>query len=166
MWLFAVFLLHLEFSLYLSLCFLNYDLCGSFEFISFRTFCDSCTWISVSMFRVGKFSVIILLLSFVLFFGVFSFCFVLFVFLGPHLRHMEVPRLGVWLELLLPAYATASATPNPSCVCDLTTAHGKARSLTYWARPGIKPETSWLLVGFVSTVPRLELLSHNFINYF
>ena len=25
----------------------------------------------------------------------FLFCFVLFVFLGPHLRHMEVHRLGV-----------------------------------------------------------------------
>ena len=31
------------------------------------------------------------------------FCFVLFVFLGPHPRHMEVPRLGVESELQLPA---------------------------------------------------------------
>ena len=34
-------------------------------------------------------------------------------FLGPHLRHMEVPRLGVKLELLLPAYTTATAKPDP-----------------------------------------------------
>ena len=44
-------------------------------------------------------------------------------FLRPHLRHMEVPRLGVKLELELPAYATAAATAiatqDPSCVCDL-----------------------------------------------
>ena len=40
----------------------------------------------------------------------------LFCFLGLHLRHMEVPRLGVELELHLPAY---------------TTAHGNGRSLTH-----------------------------------
>ena len=32
---------------------------------------------------------------------------------------MEVPRLGDELELQLPAYTTATATPDPSCVCDL-----------------------------------------------
>ena len=37
-----------------------------------------------------------------------AFNFILiFVFLGPHLPHMEVPRLGVKLEPLLLAYATA-----------------------------------------------------------
>ena len=35
-----------------------------------------------------------------------------FVYLGLHLRHMEVPRLGVELELRLPAYTTATATPD------------------------------------------------------
>ena len=42
-----------------------------------------------------------------------------FVFLGPHPWHMEVPRLGVELELLLPAYATAIAMPDPSHICNL-----------------------------------------------
>ena len=32
---------------------------------------------------------------------------------------MEFPRLGVELELQLPAYTTATATQDPSCVCDL-----------------------------------------------
>ena len=32
---------------------------------------------------------------------------------------MEVPRLGVQLELQLLAYATATSTQDPSCVCDL-----------------------------------------------
>ena len=45
--------------------------------------------------------------------------FCLFVFLGPHLRHMEVSRLGIELELQLLAYTTAIATPDPSCICDL-----------------------------------------------
>ena len=32
---------------------------------------------------------------------------------------MEVPRLGVELELQLPTYTTARATQDPSHVCDL-----------------------------------------------
>ena len=34
-------------------------------------------------------------------------------FLELHLGHMEVPRLGVKLELQLPAYTTAIAMPYP-----------------------------------------------------
>ena len=45
--------------------------------------------------------------------------FFFFVFLGPHPRHMLVPRLGVESERLLPAYATAAVTPDPSRVCSL-----------------------------------------------
>ena len=43
----------------------------------------------------------------------------LFCFLGLHLRHMEVPRLRVKLELKLPAYTMGTAMPDLSCVCDL-----------------------------------------------
>ena len=35
------------------------------------------------------------------------------VSLGPHLRHMEFPRLGVKSELQLLAYATATAMSDP-----------------------------------------------------
>ena len=45
----------------------------------------------------------------------FFFCF----FLGPHLQHMEVPRLGIKSELQLPACTTATATPDLSRVCEL-----------------------------------------------
>ena len=43
------------------------------------------------------------------------------VLLGSHLRHMEVPRLGVELEVprLGPAYTMATATWDPSHVCEL-----------------------------------------------
>ena len=40
-------------------------------------------------------------------------------FLQLHLQHMEVPRLEVKLELQLPIYTTATATPDLSCICDL-----------------------------------------------
>ena len=43
----------------------------------------------------------------------------LFSFLGPKVRHMEAPRLGVESELQPPAYATATAMSDPSLVCNL-----------------------------------------------
>ena len=46
--------------------------------------------------------------------GLFFFFFFFFVFLGPHPWHMGGSRLGVELELQLPAYTTATATPDPS----------------------------------------------------
>ena len=47
------------------------------------------------------------------------FFFFFFCFLGPHQQHMEVPRLGIESELQPLAYARATATPDPSHVCDL-----------------------------------------------
>ena len=45
--------------------------------------------------------------------------FLLLFFLGPHPRHMEIPRLGIESELQLLAYPTATATQDPSRVCNL-----------------------------------------------
>ena len=44
--------------------------------------------------------------------------FLYFSFLGPHSRHMEVSRLGVESELQLLVYTTATATSDPSHVCN------------------------------------------------
>ena len=41
------------------------------------------------------------------------------VFFRAHPRHVEVLRLGVESELQLLAYTTATATWDPSCICDL-----------------------------------------------
>ena len=38
-----------------------------------------------------------------------------------------------------------------------TTVHSNVRSLIHWARPGIKPTSSWIPVGFLTTEPRQEL---------
>ena len=40
-------------------------------------------------------------------------------FLQPHLQYMKVPRLGVKLELQLPAYTIVTATQDPSHICSL-----------------------------------------------
>ena len=79
----------------------------------------------------------------------------LFCFLGLHLKLVEVPRLGVELELQLPVYATW----DPSCICNVhhSSQQCQIRSLIYWVRPGIKPSSSQILVRFVNTEPRQEL---------
>ena len=51
------------------------------------------------------------------FFLIFFFVFLPFLGLLPW--HMEVPRLGVQSELQPPAYATGTATRDPSCICNL-----------------------------------------------
>ena len=94
----------------------------------------------------------VLLKSYSIFFlqnlSFFFFC--LFVFLGPHLQHMEVPRLrgSNWSCSCWPmpepqqrGIRAASATYTP--------AHSNTGSLTHWARPGIESATSRFLVGFV-----------------
>ena len=37
---------------------------------------------------------------------------------------------------------------DPSCICDLS--HSNARSLTNWARLGVEPASSWMLVRFIN----------------
>ena len=48
---------------------------------------------------------------------------------------------------------------DPSYLCDLHHSSGNAGSLTHWARPGIKPVSSWILARFVSAEPQWELRS-------
>ena len=77
--------------------------------------------------------------------------FVFFFLLGPHPQHMEFPRLGVELELQLPAYIMATSTRDLSYVCDLQQpAQGNTRSSFQWLRPGIELTSSQILVSFIT----------------
>ena len=60
--------------------------------------------------------------------------FFFFFFLRSHWWHMEVPRLGVKLELQLPAYTTATATQDWTCLCNLHHSSRQHRILTHKAR--------------------------------
>ena len=59
----------------------------------------------------------------------------------------QVPRLGVESEPQLTPYATV---------------YINTRSLTCWARPGIKPASLWILVRFITTEPHQEFLTYRF----
>ena len=69
----------------------------------------------------------------------------LIYFLWLHMQHMEVPRLGVELELQLLAYATATATGDPSHACDLHHSSQQHQILNALIEPGIQPPSSWIL---------------------
>ena len=65
-------------------------------------------------------------------------------FLGPHLWHMEVPRVGVELELQLPALATATARRDLSHVCDLHHSSQQRRILNSLSRA--PRDWAWILM--------------------
>ena len=71
-----------------------------------------------------------------------------FFFLGPYPQHMEVPKLGVKSELQLPAYTTAIAMPDLSCICALRCSSQQCQILNSLseARDGsrILMDTSWV----------------------
>ena len=79
-----------------------------------------------------------------------------FHFLGLHPQHMEVPRLGVESELQLQAYARATATPDPSQVCDphhssqqrgILNPLSKAREQTHNLRVPSQIHFCWAMTG-------------------
>ena len=78
-------------------------------------------------------------------------------FLWLHLWQMEVPRLGVKLELQLPAYTTAMPDVNHICAKSVNLhCSWHTRSLTHLVGPEIEPASSWILVGFVTAEPQEE----------
>ena len=87
-----------------------------------------------------------------------------FFLVGPPLRQMEVPRLGIKLELRLLAYSTATA--DPSCIGDLHHSSQPHQILRPLSEAGIEPTTSWILVGFVAAEPQRELQSNLILKSF
>ena len=81
-----------------------------------------------------------------------------FFFLGPQSAAYGSSQARGWIE---------ATTWDLSCTGDLH--HHSSQQcwiLTHWAGPGIKPATSWLLVGLVSTVPQSELLNSEVSNHY
>ena len=64
----------------------------------------------------------------------------IFVFLGLHLQHMEVPRLEFKLELQPQIYTIATAMRDLSSVCDLHHRSRQCRILNHRVGPGIEPK--------------------------
>ena len=69
---------------------------------------------------------------------IYLFFFFLFL-LGPHLRHMEVPTLGVKSELWLPVYTTATAMWDLSHICDPHRSSQQSQTLNPLSETRIEP---------------------------
>ena len=88
----------------------------------------------------------------------FPLSFFLFsLLLGLHLWHMEITRLGVQSELQLPAYTTATATSDLSCICNLHHSSWQCQILNPLNEARDRTPNLEVLVGFISTVPQQEL---------
>ena len=85
------------------------------------------------------------------------FFFFFFGFFGPHPWHMEIPRLGVASELQLPAHATATATPDLSCMCNLHCSSRQRQILDPLSEAWDRTACSWMLVRSVSAASQQEL---------
>ena len=63
-------------------------------------------------------------------------------------------QAGSWIGVPAPGLPQPQQCEIQALSATYTSAHGNSRSLTHWARPGIEPTSSWILVG-------LFPLSHN-----
>ena len=83
----------------------------------------------------------------------FIYLFIYFCFLEQYLLHKEVPRLGVKLELQLPAYTTVTAMRDTSCLYEQL--HSSHSSWQCWILNPLseardEPTSLWILVQFVT----------------
>ena len=86
--------------------------------------------------------------------------FLFFLFLGPHLRYIEVPSLGGSYSCQ-PTHSHNERSEPQSVT--YTTAQGNAGTPTHWERPGVKPKSLWILVRFIAATPQWEL--PNVVNF-
>ena len=83
-------------------------------------------------------------------------------FLGPHLGHREVPRLGVKLGLQLQAYATAR--PDSKHICDLHGSLQQCQILNPLCEARDKPVSSWILVRFLTHWATVGIPKKQYLN--
>ena len=71
---------------------------------------------------------------------------------------MEVPRIGVESELQLPAYTTATSTPDPSRIFDVHHNSHQHQVINPLSNARDWSCIPWMLVRVISAEPRQELL--------
>ena len=76
---------------------------------------------------------------------------------------MEVPRLGVKSQLQVPAYTTATATWDPSCICDLYHSSWQRWILNPLSKARGQTTFSWISVRFISVASQQQLPNFFFL---
>ena len=80
--------------------------------------------------------------------------------------HVEVPRLGAEWELQLPAYTTATAMRDPSCVCSLHLSSQQCQILNPLSQARDRTSVLMDTNRVVSAEPRWRLLELVFVHIF
>ena len=99
-----------------------------------------------------------ILLFFIIFFIFYFFCLFAISWATP-VAHGGSQARGQIVTI-------ATATWDLSRVCGVHHSSQQHRILTHWARPGIEPETSWFLVGFVNHCSTTGTLEKDFKKMF
>ena len=86
-----------------------------------------------------------------------TFCFLFFCLFRATNAAYGISQARGWIGALAAAYATATACQIGVMSETYTAVHGNARSLIHWARPGIKPVSSSMLVRFITVESQQEL---------
>ena len=72
-------------------------------------------------------------------------------FLGPHLWHREVPRLGG--QIRAAAAGLCHSKAGSSLICDIHHSSWQHQILNPLMGPGVQPTSLWILVGFIFAEP-------------
>ena len=73
---------------------------------------------------------------------------------------------SLFLGAIAKAYGSSQArVPIGAIAASLHHSHSNSRSLTHRERPGIEPQTSWILVGFITTELQQELPAFHLLDY-
>ena len=87
----------------------------------------------------------------------FFFFFIFWLFRAAPTAYGSYQARGSNWGCSFPAYTTATETMDLSRVCNLHHSSWQPKYLTDWAKPGIKPASSWILVRFITTKPWQDL---------
>ena len=94
-------------------------------------------------------------------FILFNFCFLL-----PNPQVVEIPRLGIKLELQLWPIPWPQQFRIRAASATYTTAHSTTGSSMHWAGPGIEPSSSQILVRSVIAEPQRTLHFFFLVSFF
>ena len=116
----------------------------------------------LDFYHSNRYVVVSLIVFVVLIWNFLNFIYLFLLFRAvPAAYGRSQARGWIRAELQLLAYFTATAMQDLSR--DYTTAHGNMGSLTHWARPGIEPAFSWMLVVLLVLSCNKAFLIWNFL---
>ena len=99
-----------------------------------------------------------------LLFVVFIYLFIFCIFRAAPVAYGGSQARGLIQAVATSLHHSHSNAGSRAASATYTAAHGNTGSLIHWVRPGIKPTSSWVLVGFITTEPQWDFLNFKCIS--